>query len=67
MAQKYWRTLTHYPARNDQRLLGPGFWYIILMCYQHVTHTIAPGPGPLLLHEPEDYALAENKVPERKM
>ena len=66
MLQKYFPTLTQYPARNDQRLLGPVFWYIILICYQHVTHTIALGPGSLLLSEPEEYALAENKVLEWK-
>ena len=58
--QKYCPTLTHYPARKGQRLLGPGLWYIILICYQHVTQTMAP--GPLLLYEPEDYGLAENRL-----
>ena len=38
------------------------FWYIILICYSHDTHTIAPATAPLLLHEPEHYALAENRV-----
>ena len=67
MSQKYWPPLTQYPARNGQRLLGSGFWYIILMCYQHVTHAIAPDPGPLLLYEPEDYALTSDKVIEWKI
>jgi hypothetical protein len=42
--------------------LAPVFWYIILICYPHDTHTIAPTPAPLLLYDPEHYVLAENKV-----
>ena len=44
---------------------APVFWYIILICYPHVTHTIAPAPAPLLLCEPEHYAMAGNKVTQR--
>ena len=63
MSQKYSATLTHHPAHHGQGLSGPGFWYIILICYPHVTHTIAP--APLLLCEPEHYALTSDKVSQR--
>ena len=51
-------------ARDFQ---APVFWYIILICYQHVTQTIAPDPGPLLLYEPEDDALTSDKALEWKI
>ena len=38
------------------------FWYIILICYPHDTHTVAATAAPLPLYEPEHYALAENRV-----
>ena len=40
---------------------APVFWYIILICYQHTTHIIAPSPAPVLIYELGDYALVENK------
>ena len=66
MAQKYWPPLTQYPARNGQRILAPVFWYIILICYQHVTPYYSPWPSPLLLYESEHYALTSDKVLEWK-
>ena len=38
------------------------FWYIILIYYPHDTYAMALTPAPLLLYEPEHYALAENRV-----
>ena len=42
MAQKYWRTLTHYPARNGQRLLGPCF----LVHHPHMLPACHPYHSP---------------------
>ena len=62
MLQKYCPLLTHYPARNGQRPLGPGLlaYHPHMLPARHPYHS--PWPRPLLLYEPEDYALTSDKV-----